>query len=103
MMVVLLVTYPKNREYDKWCRSLVERRLAACINVVDVSSFYWWENRVNEDLEVLLIMKTSREKSEMLKEAVRSEHPYKVPEIVELTPTDVSKPYLAWVLEATRP
>ena len=82
---------------------MVERRLAACVNVVDTKSIYWWENKVNVDSEVLLIMKTSKHRLQLLKETVVEEHPYKVPEIVEITPADVNKTYLDWVVEATTP
>ncbi|MEM2095440.1 MAG: divalent-cation tolerance protein CutA [Candidatus Caldarchaeum sp.] len=103
MMVVLLVSYPRSGDFEGWCRSLVERRLAACINVVQTESIYWWDNKVNVDSEVLLVIKTSRQKSQLLKETIVAEHPYKVPEMVEITPTDVYKTYLDWVVEATTP
>jgi len=102
MMAVLLVTYPRTGNYMEWCRSLVERKLAACVNIVEVKSFYRWEGRVEEDDEVLLVMKTGAGRVQDLKETVAREHPYKVPSIVELNPVDVSKPYLEWVLESTR-
>jgi len=102
VMAVLLVTYPRAGNYMTWCRSLVERKLAACVNVVELKSFYRWEGRVHEDDEVLLIMKTSTAAVQALKETVAREHPYKVPSIVELSPVDVNKPYLEWVLESTQ-
>lgn len=100
-LAILLVTYPSSGDYASWCRSLVERGLAACINIASIKSTYFWEGRVVEDEEVLLIMKTHPEMVEPLKEAVRREHPYSVPEIVELRPVDVNKPYLNWVTAST--
>ncbi|MEM4281330.1 MAG: divalent-cation tolerance protein CutA [Candidatus Caldarchaeum sp.] len=102
MMAVLLVTYPRDKDYAVWCRSLVERRLAACINLVGVNSVYRWDDSVVEDSEVLLLIKTSEEKVQQLKETIALEHPYKIPEIVELKPADVNQPYLQWVLDSTQ-
>jgi len=75
--------------------------LAACVNVLDVKSVYRWEGSIAEDDEVLLIIKTSSEKVSELKKAVMGEHPYKVPEIVEINPADVNKSYLEWVIQST--
>jgi len=98
---VLLVTYPAGRDYAAWCRSLIERGLAACINIASIKSTYLWEGKIVEDDEVLLLMKTHEDMVEQLKEAVRNEHPYSVPEILELRPIDVNKPYLEWVESST--
>ncbi len=102
MLVVLLVTYPCDKDFVEWCKSLVERRLAACINIIDVKSVYLWENKTNIEDEVLLFIKTSRERAQELKKVIEAEHPYKVPEVVELSPVDVNKPYLEWVLDSVR-
>ncbi|GBC70084.1 Divalent-cation tolerance protein CutA [archaeon HR01] len=101
MMALLLVTYPSDRDYLGWARSLVGRGLAACVNVIPVKSVYLWESDIQEDNEVLLILKTDRRVLNDLKDVIKSEHPYQVPEIVELSPADVNKSYLDWVSEST--
>ncbi len=98
-MLIYLVTYPADKGPEKFARSLVERRLVACINLVKVSSKYWWEGRVQDDEEYLLIIKTSVEKAKQLEEAISREHPYQVPEIISLRPDSVSKPYLEWLIK----
>lgn len=97
---IFLVTFPADRDVLKWAKSLVERKLAACVNFFDVNSVYWWEGKVEEAGEYLLLIKTSSEKAEELRRIIESEHPYSVPEIIELDAEKVNKPYLNWVLES---
>ncbi len=83
MLVVLMVTYPGDNV--KWCKRLVERKLAAFINIIDVKSVYRWENKTNIENEVSLSIKTGRERVQRLKKVIEAEHPYKMPEVVELS------------------
>ncbi|MEM0348796.1 MAG: divalent-cation tolerance protein CutA [Candidatus Caldarchaeum sp.] len=101
MLRLFLVTYPRDRDYVSWCRSLVARRLAASINVAHVDSFFFWENRLNQVEEALLIIKTSSAKADELRKVLEMEHPYRVPAIIELAPEKVNTKYLEWVLETT--
>ena len=100
---LVLVTFPKNHEYNKFIKELLQAKLAAGINVVPVNSLYWWRGRVEESEEVLLIIKTSEKTVEELKDFIIRNHPYEVPQIIVLSPDDVYKPYLEWVLENTSP
>ncbi|MEM1944898.1 MAG: divalent-cation tolerance protein CutA [Nitrososphaerota archaeon] len=101
MMTLLLVTYPSDKDYMGWSRSLVERGLAASVNVINIKSTYFWESQVQTGDEVLLIIKSDRRVSQNLKDVVLAEHPYKVPCIVELSPIDVNSSYLEWVAAVT--
>jgi periplasmic divalent cation tolerance protein len=96
--IVVLVTVGGSEEAAQLARSLVEKRLVACVNrVPGISSWYWWEDKVREDQEVLLIMKSSREKfAELEKEVVRL-HSYAVPEVIALQIVEGSKNYLSWI------
>jgi Uncharacterized protein involved in tolerance to divalent cations len=80
---------------------LVEKKLAACVNVVKgLRSFYWWKGKIEEDDEELLIIKTSRETYGELEKQIRENHPYTVPEIIAL-PIILGNPdYLAWIDES---
>jgi Uncharacterized protein involved in tolerance to divalent cations len=82
-------------------RLLVEKKLAACVNVVKgLRSFYWWKGKIEEDEEELLIIKTSREAYGELEREIRENHPYTVPEIIAL-PIILGNPdYLAWIDES---
>ena len=79
---------------------LVQRRLVACVNIVDrVHSIYRREGKVTEDGEQLLIMKTLEEKVPELRDAVLAAHPYEVPEIVAIS-ADAFGEYAAWLEDA---
>jgi periplasmic divalent cation tolerance protein len=85
-------------------RDLVERRLVACVNIVEgINSIYRWQEKVEEDGEQLLIMKTVDELVGELKEAVFARHPYEVPEFVVLPIDRIEGPYRDWLLESVAP
>ena len=84
-------------EADALARTLVEERLAACVNIAPVRSCYIWEGKLNLDPEALLIIKTSRECFEMLRKRIAELHSYAVPEIIALPITEGHQPYLDWL------
>jgi periplasmic divalent cation tolerance protein len=98
---VVLITHPQAGA-EAFARGLVERGLAACVNLVPVTSVYRWQGKVETDPEVLLIAKTCRERVPELERVLADEHPYEVPECVALEPAAVQKTYLAWLMEETR-
>ena len=80
---------------------LVKERLAACINIIDgVLSIYWWNGRVEEASESLLLIKTRSELFEKLKKRIVEVHPYETPEVVALKIEDGLKEYLEWIDES---
>ena len=82
---------------------LVERRLAACVNILDnMQSLYWWKGKVERGEETVLIAKTRRENVEELTEAVRAMHEYEVPCVVALDIAGGNPDFLAWIREETR-
>ena len=98
---VAFVTCPDEECALKLGRSLVEKRLAACVNVVQgVRSIYRWEDQVQQDSEVLLVVKTRADRVAALTETVQKEHPYDVPEVIVLPVEEGSKPYLDWIDES---
>lgn len=83
---------------------LVERRLAACVNILGpVRSLYWWEGRVERGDEVALIAKTRTELVPELTEAVRAMHGYDVPCVAALSIEGGNPDFLAWIRRETRP
>ena len=83
-------------------RELVTERLAACVNVLDhVTSFYWWEGNVQEDKEVVLLAKTVNEKVSKLIEKVKSLHSYDCPCITAIPIVDGNKDFLNWISTET--
>ena len=83
-------------------KSLVDRRLAACVNVVPVRSCYQWNGNFCEEDEHLLIVKTRKERTDEVLSAIRLLHPYEVPEIIALPVSAGYLPYLQWVYRETR-
>jgi len=95
---IVLVTAPDDVVAERLARSLVTQGLAACVNrVPGVVSTYRWEGEVNEDAEVLLIIKTTLGRLAALEGAIGAEHPYETPEFVALEPGHISAPYLQWL------
>jgi periplasmic divalent cation tolerance protein len=96
--VVVLSTAPSAEEAERIATALVDRRLAACVNLVPgVVSIYRWQGARQRESEVLLLIKTRSEKLPALKEALTELHPYDVPEAVALPVADGLAPYLAWL------
>lgn len=99
---IVLVTHPL-RGARAFARALVEAGLAACVNLVPLTSVYRWRGKVESAREVLLVVKTARSRVRALERRVKAEHPYEVPEVVVLAPEHVESRYLAWLLAESRP
>ena len=100
---VVMTTAGSEAEAAAIAAALVERRLAACVNVVPgVRSTYRWQGKVQTDSEWLLIVKTQRERFEAVREAIKSIHSYDVPEIVMLEVKDGDSGYLAWLADSVK-
>lgn len=95
--LVVYVTAPRT-EAPGLARAVVERRLAACVNIVpEVRSIYRWQGAVHDDAEALMIMKTTADRFEALRRAVVDLHSYDVCEIIALPITAGHPPYLDWI------
>lgn len=97
--VIALITVPSQEVGEGIANALVERRLAACVNIIaPIRSIYTWEGKVCNDQEVLLVAKTTREAFDgRFVPAVKSLHPYDVPEIIALPIVSGSDSYLQWI------
>ena len=96
---VVLVTAPDAATAEALARRLVEERLAACANLIPaVRSIYRWEGEVQDDAEVLLILKTRKARVTALAARVQALHPYDLPEVIALTASGGSAAYLDWVI-----
>jgi periplasmic divalent cation tolerance protein len=103
--IIVLVTCGSAREARRIAESLVERQLAACVNILrtPVESIYRWKGKVESAKELLLIIKTSRRRFAAVQREVQRLHSYDVPEIVGLSIVEGSRSYLAWISESVRP
>jgi periplasmic divalent cation tolerance protein len=103
-IVIVLTTAPDNGQVEEWARTLVDERLAACVNVCGAMvSFYRWKGVVERDAERQLVIKTTRERLTALRARLRELHTYDLPEFVVLAVADASDEYVKWVVEQTRP
>lgn len=101
---LVYITAPDEPEARRIGRELVERGLAACVNVVPlVRSIYRWEGRVVEEGEALLLVKTLPGALERLEQAVRELHPYSVPAISAIPVERLHDPYLRWMQDVVAP
>jgi periplasmic divalent cation tolerance protein len=102
-LIVVLVTCGSEEEAVKIARSLVEERLAACVNLVSpVRSIYRWEGKIWDEREWLLVIKTQKQRFEELEKVVKTLHSYSVPEIIGLPIIEGASSYLEWLTEMTR-
>ncbi len=100
--VVVLITVPTEEDAVKIARHLVEKRLAACVNIVPgIRSIYTWEGEVCDEGEVLLVVKSRTELFARVAEAVGGRHPYTVPEIIALPIVTGSESYMDWIGQVT--
>jgi periplasmic divalent cation tolerance protein len=96
--IVVFMTAPDVEEAGRIAETLVENRLAACVQILpEMESVYRWQGKVERQREVLLIAKTTQSKFEELEKEVRSRHSYETPEIVAFPLTAGSMPYLEWL------
>ena len=101
--IVVLVTAKDENEASGIARVLVDKKLAACCNIVKgVKSIYRWEGAVQEDVEVLMLIKTRRELFDELEAEVKRLHSYTTPEILALPVAAGSHAYLDWLQQSTK-
>jgi periplasmic divalent cation tolerance protein len=100
---VVLCSVPNDQVGEQIARALLEEHLAACVNILPgVRSLYRWQGAIQDDRELMLVIKTRSDRYERLEQRVRELHPYEVCEVVALEVTEGSRPYLDWVLGETR-
>ncbi|WP_070966249.1 divalent-cation tolerance protein CutA [Vibrio sonorensis] len=98
---IVLVTIDDSYDTNPLITALLQRKLAACIQVMPIQSHYVWQEKVCSDKEKLLIIKTRYDCYQTLESAIVEIHPYDVPQIVCIDIEDGFDPYLAWVRENT--
>jgi len=102
--VLVLTTFPADGDAEKLAATLVEERLAACVNILPVMrSVYRWQGKVERADERQLLIKTGLARMRALEKRVKELHPYDVPEFLTLMVDGAAKDYLAWVVDSTRP
>ena len=99
--LVVLCTVGKPEDAEWIGREVVDRGLAACVNILpSMTSIYRWRGEVEKNEETLMLLKTTDERFEALREAIVSLHSYELPEVIALRIEAGHKPYLAWLEES---
>jgi periplasmic divalent cation tolerance protein len=100
--IQVTTTASTKEEAAKVATALLERRLAACVQVVGpIESRYWWNGKIEQAGEWLCIIKTIRERYPAVESTIRANHSYEVPEIVTCPIEGGSEPYLEWLRKET--
>jgi periplasmic divalent cation tolerance protein len=100
--VLVYTTYPSIVEAERAGRTLVERRLCACVNILPgMVSLYWWQDRIERGDEVVMIIKTRASLAEAVRKAVKQMHSYSTPAILMLPVGTVDPDYHAWIMAET--
>ncbi|GBF36162.1 MAG TPA: divalent-cation tolerance protein CutA [Methanothermococcus okinawensis] len=98
--IIVFITVPNLEVGEKIGNTLVEEKLAACVNIIpEIKSVYFWKGNVENDNEHLLIIKTRKDKFKSLEKKIKEIHPYEVPEIVAIPIVLGSTDYLNWIDE----
>jgi periplasmic divalent cation tolerance protein len=101
--VFVYTTYPSVVEAEAAGRTLVERRLCACVNILPgMVSLYWWQGKIDRGDEVVMIIKTRASLAEAVRAAVRQMHSYTTPAILVLPIENVDPDYHAWIVKETQ-
>ncbi|HDI74928.1 MAG TPA: divalent-cation tolerance protein CutA [Thermoprotei archaeon] len=96
--IVVFVTTSSKEEASKIAHYLVEKGLAACVNIVEnISSIYVWKEKIEESKEYLLVIKTRIDYFEKLIKAIKEKHSYEIPEIIALPIIAGNKEYIKWL------
>ena len=100
--IQVFMTAEKKEKAENIASAMVEKRLAACAQLLGpIRSTYWWEEKIETSEEWLCIMKSRKDLFEKLEKAIREMHPYATPEIVALPITSGNRDYLKWLEQET--
>ncbi|MGB5792315.1 divalent-cation tolerance protein CutA [Poseidonibacter sp.] len=99
--VIIQTTCSSKIEAKNIAKVLIDTKLAACIQLSDIESFYSWNDEFCSDVETLLCIKTRKENFEKVKSKIKELHSYDVPEIIQIDITNSSKKYLKFIGDNT--
>lgn len=99
--VLCLVSIDNMENASRIAHFLVQQKLAACVNIVpEIRSVYFWNGQVHDDLERLMIIKTTTDLLPQMQKSIKELHPYQVPEIISFTIDHGLPEYLNWIDES---
>ncbi len=99
--VIIVSTFPSKQSVTSIANKLVKQKLAACVNIANISSVYAWKGKIENQSEYLALFKTSKNNKSKLKKELQKLHPYDIPEIAEINIDSINQPYLKWLVDST--
>ena len=99
--IIIISTYPNKKSITKIANELVQNKIVACVNIIPITSIYSWNKKIENTSEYLAIFKTTYKNKKILKEKIKSTHPYDIPEIAEVDIASINDSYLKWLVEST--
>jgi periplasmic divalent cation tolerance protein len=103
-LIVGIVSCPDRAVATALARTLVHSKVAACVSICPgVESVYWWNDELCTTKELLLLIKSTQSQVQAIKTILAQEHPYEVPELLIVPPTDALESYAAWVKSSVAP
>ena len=101
--IIIQCTVPSRDEARAIGRALLDAKLAACVSIAgEVESHYWWQGAIEEARELVVVIKTTRERFDAVRRTILEHHSYQVPEILALPVVDGHGPYLDWLAGCVR-
>ncbi|MEJ2214323.1 MAG: divalent-cation tolerance protein CutA [Gammaproteobacteria bacterium] len=101
--IVIYCTCPDIETAERISRLSVEQRMAACINMIPgITSIYTWDGNIQQDQEVLLVIKSTKDRFGDIQNLINDEHPYDLPELIAVPITESSPDYLEWIKQCTK-
>ena len=94
------VTFADNKTAADFGRKVIEKRLAACYNLLEMNSCFWWDGHIEENSEVIAIFKTTIEKEDQIRSWISENHPYEVPCILNFQ-VESNNSYYEWIRSET--
>jgi periplasmic divalent cation tolerance protein len=95
--IIVLTTVETEQQAEELVQRILEKKLAACVRLQKIKSHYWWNGEVQHSDEYLLSIKTKTELFPNVSEFIKQNHPYEIPEIVQIPITDGSDEYFEWM------
>ncbi len=100
---LIYTTFSNQDDAHKISRTLLEKRLIACVNIgSEIKSLYFWQERLEEDKEIPVLFKTTSEKVSLAIKILQDLHPYETPAILEIPVAYAVPPFLEWVKKEVR-
>ena len=97
MYCIIITTTNSKKNAKEIATLLLNKKLAACIQIEKIKSYYLWEEKINKDKEYRLVIKTKQKYFKKVKKAIKSIHPYSIVQIIALNIDKANKEYLNWI------